>query len=312
MKTLTTSPVIFNEQEHTYTLNGNHLSGITPIVGWMFPMTYAGIPQETLDRAAAYGKDVHRRCNLLDLYHIEDDNPHVKDYADLKTANQLTAQKCEYIISDGKRVASAIDVVFTDKDGDVVLGDIKTTSKINIENVTLQLNLYVYLFERMNPELKAKRLLVVWLPKPQYGHATIMDCKRISDDLCERIIEAYTKGEDPASLRVEFYGAIGFQVTHNDTTLPDNLREVEESIVSMEQAIKEMKEKSDQLKKGLLELMQMHDVKKWEGEQIILTRKLPSIRLVLDTAKVKEKFPDAYYECLKESATGESLTIKIK
>ena len=43
-KNLVCSPVVFNNEHHTYTLNGHTLSGVTPIVAWLFPDTYQGIP----------------------------------------------------------------------------------------------------------------------------------------------------------------------------------------------------------------------------------------------------------------------------
>ena len=42
-KALVSSPVVFNEEHHTYTLNGHQLSGVTPIIAWLFPDTYRGI-----------------------------------------------------------------------------------------------------------------------------------------------------------------------------------------------------------------------------------------------------------------------------
>jgi hypothetical protein len=58
--------------------------------------------------------------------------------------------------------------------------------------------------------------------------------------------------------------------------------------------------------------MQQNNVKKWEGEHIVLTRKEASVRTTLDTAKVKSQYPDVYAACCKESKTSESLMIKIK
>ena len=66
MRSLYESPVVFNPEHHTYDLNGHQLSGVTPIIAWLFPDTYKGIPQSVLDNAANYGKMIHSKCELFD------------------------------------------------------------------------------------------------------------------------------------------------------------------------------------------------------------------------------------------------------
>ena len=97
-----------------------------------------------------------------------------------------------------------------------------------------------------------------------------------------------------------------------ETWLPANIRQVELEIAAIEREQKWMKSRSEELKSGLLKLMQENGVKKWEGEHIILTLKEGSVRKSLDSSKVKADYPDVYYECLKESEVAESLTIRLK
>ena len=219
MKNLKKSPVVFNEDEHTYELNGKLLSGITPIVGWMFPKTYEGISEDVLQKAADYGHDIHKRCNMLDLYGIFDDHESVKDYYTLREENGWLPVDCEYLVSDEYRVASCIDVVYSDIHGNVVLGDIKTTSQIHVENVTLQLNLYAYLFEMQNPNMVVDKLVCIWLPKPQYGKARILECKRIPNNFCEVVIEGFVKGLDGGEYRDAFLKIIGYDVVKTNLCL---------------------------------------------------------------------------------------------
>ena len=70
---LVESRVVFDNEHHTYTLDGRELSGVTPIVKWLFPDTYKGIPQSVLDRAAEYGTLIHSKCELADSMGIVDD-----------------------------------------------------------------------------------------------------------------------------------------------------------------------------------------------------------------------------------------------
>jgi hypothetical protein len=311
MKNLKKSPVVFNEEEHTYELNGKLLSGITPIVGWMFPKTYEGIPEDVLQKAADYGHDIHKRCNMLDLYGIFDDHESVKDYYQLREENGWLPVDCEYLVSDNKRVASCIDVVYTDIHGKVVLGDIKTTSQIHVENVTLQLNLYAYLFEMQNPNMHVDKLVCIWLPKPQYGKAKILECERIPNNFCEVVIEGFVNGLDGGEYRDTFLKLIGYDVVKKAETLPEKFREMEKEIATNETQMKILEARSKELKSGLLQLMQEYGKDKWVGEYITITRRAGAKRVTLDTAKVKAKYPDVYADCVKESISAESLTIKV-
>ena len=60
------SPVVFHDKEHRYDLDGQDLHGITPIIAWLFPNTYQGIPQSVLNKAAEYGSLIHSKCELYD------------------------------------------------------------------------------------------------------------------------------------------------------------------------------------------------------------------------------------------------------
>ena len=136
------SSVIFNETEHTYTLKGKKLGGVTAIVKWLFPDTYTDIPEAVLMKAAAHGSLIHSKCELYDTCGLGDDLPEVQEYIRLKAENSLTTEANEYLVDDGKDIASSIDVVFSKgEDGCYPLADIKTTSKIHVDNVTLQLSI---------------------------------------------------------------------------------------------------------------------------------------------------------------------------
>ena len=78
-KALVSSPVVFNEEHHTYTLNGHQLSGVTPIIAWLFPDTYKGIPQSVLAQAAAHGSEVHKACEVYDSLDILPDDENLKE-----------------------------------------------------------------------------------------------------------------------------------------------------------------------------------------------------------------------------------------
>ena len=310
------SSVIFNETEHTYTLNGKKLSGVTAIVKWLFPDTYTDIPESVLMKAAAHGSLIHSKCELYDTCSLGDDLPEVQEYIRLKNENSLTTEANEYLVDDGKDIASSIDVVFSKgEDGCYPLADIKTTSKIHVDNVTLQLSIYAYLFELCNKGKKAGKLYVIWLPKEKYGKAELMELKRVTTAACKKIIKAYLAKEDSIPYRVKYFGVE--KKTENtgiepiEEALPVSLKDAENEIIKLETAIKELEAKQKEMKAGLLSLMVEHNVKKWSSERLTITRKLDGTRESLDTAKLKKEYPDVYAECVKVSPTKGSITIKV-
>lgn len=316
MAKLNESPVIFDNGAHTYTLNGVRLSGVTAIVKWMFPETYKDIPQSVLEKAAAHGTQVHMKCELYDSLGIGDDMPEVLDYIRLKEEQGLTTLVSEYLVDDGAHISSSIDKVFNaDESCCYPLADLKTTSKVHNDNVTLQLSIYAYLFELNNPGLKAGRLMCFWLPKKQYGDAAVIDLRRIPTEGCKEIISAYLAKEDAAPCREKWFGAEGtsasMEIEPIEEALPVELKDAEDEIIKIETAVKELEAKKEELKKGLYDLMVKHNVKKWQSKRLQLIRKLDGTRETLDSAKVKKNYPEVYQDCKKISAVKGSLTIKV-
>ena len=308
------SPVIFDEAAHTYTLEGVRLSGVTAIVKWMFPDTYKDIPQSVLEKAAEHGSLIHKKCEQYDNCGFGDDLQEVREYVRLKAENGLTTLENEYLVDDGKDIASSIDVVFDkDESGMYSLADIKTTSKIHKDNVTLQLSIYAYLFERCNKGKKVGRLFVIWLPKEQYGKAELMELKRIGSADCKKIVKAYVAKEDATPYREKCFGGVeaSTEIEPIEEAMPANLKDAEDEIIKIETQLKQMEERKKELKEGLYELMVQHNVKKWQSKRLQIIRKLESTRESIDTAKVKKQYPEVYAECLKTSKVKGSITINI-
>lgn len=314
MAKLNESPVIFDNDAHTYTLNGVHLSGVTAIIKWLFPETYQDIPQSVLERAAEHGSLIHKKIEMFDKCGLGTETREVAEYARLKNEHGLTTVANEYLIDDDKHIASSIDIVFKEEDGVYSLADIKTTSKIHKDNVTLQLSIYAYLFERCNKGKKAGKLYVIWLPREQYGDPELMELQRIPTAGCKAIINAYIKREDDkrAELRSKYFTTSdSTEVELKEEALPASLKDAEDAIISLETEIKALEEKRKELKEGLHNLMIEHGVKKWQSDRLQLIRKLDGTRESVDTARLKKEYPDVYADCRKVSAVKGSITINI-
>ena len=295
MITLNQSPVIFNELDHTYTLDNKSLNGVTSILNrQLFADKYSGISDEVLNKAAEYGKGVHESIELYDSLGIGEDEDAVKSYIKLCQKEGLTRLDNEYLISDNDYVASSIDVVFDD----CSLADIKTTSHLDEEYVSWQLSIYAYLFEKQNPDLQANRLLAIWIPKARYGKPKVVEVSRKPVSEVIRLIEADKAGQ-------QYVPSVA---SSTEITIAND---VVQEVIRIERELKELKDKQTELREGLLKQMQDHNIKSFKTDGLSLTRKLATTKTSLDSKMLQEKYPDIYNECLKTSEVKESLLIKI-
>lgn len=295
MITLNQSPVIFNELDHTYTLDDKSLNGVTSILNrQLFADKYSGISDEVLNKAAEYGKGVHESIELYDSLGIGEDEDAVKSYIKLCQKEGLTRLDNEYLISDNDYVASSIDVVFDD----CSLADIKTTSHLDEEYVSWQLSIYAYLFEKQNPDLQANRLLAIWLPKARYGKPKVVEVPRKPVSEVIRLIEADKAGQ-------QYVPSVA---SSTEITIAND---VVQAVICIERELKELKDKQTELREGLLKQMQDHNIKSFKTDGLSLTRKLATTKTSLDSKMLQEKYPEIYNECLKTSEVKESLLIKI-
>lgn len=308
---LNKSNVNFDNNRHEYTLGEKKLSGVTPIVKWVYPDTYKNIPDYVLQKAAEYGSMVHAKCEMADRLGIEEEGV-VKEYLNIKRELHLATVENEYLVSDEKAIASSIDVVLRDlvaeEDNTVVLADIKTTSTLHMECVRLQLSIYAYLFTLNNPKMKVSKLFAFWLPKPQYGKSGYKEVKCISAGLVERIMEAYINGEDGTSFAHLIEAEVKEERKEEGELMSDD--EVAE-LVDIEKTIARLKERETEIKSILFDRLKKSGERKWGNDLLTLTLKAASTRITVDSKKLKEAYPDVYDDCSKISEIAESLTVKV-
>lgn len=301
------SPVVFEPEHHTYNLNGKMLSGVTAIVKWLFPNTYAGIPDSVLMRAADYGTLIHSKCELYDSLGIVDD-PIVEDYKRIIKDAGLEVALSEYLVSDEKNIASSIDKVFMDDS----LGDIKTTSKIHEVNVTVQLSIYAYLYE-LQTGRKANKLYLIWLPKPQYGQPMVKELTRIPADVCKYVVEVYAADGDPLSAitALSHYITAEPEKKRVKGEIPDGMQATIEELMMVKQQLDELTEREKELKKQVLTAMQNVNEDSWCNDLIQFTRKATYERESIDSKELKAKMPEVYESFKKTTKVAESISYKL-
>ena len=307
-KVLTSSPVLFEEDGHTYTLNGHTLQGVTPIIAWLFPETYKGIPQSILNQAAEYGSLIHKKCELADSMGIVDDDI-VRDYQEIMQQHGLKVMLSEYLVSDEENIASCIDKVTENYD----LCDLKTTSKVHIPNVTMQLSIYAWLFEMQNPGIKAGELYCVWLPKPQYGQADIIWLKRVPSEICAEIVQIYLNSPDDILNARAILAQTGFEFERQKQTgdVPEAFSDLMDELITISETKKQLEEREKAIKEIVLTQMQKDGADKWGNDLIQITRMAAYERVSIDSKLLKELHSEIYKACSKTTKYSESLTYKV-
>lgn len=307
------SAVVFDRSSHTYMKDGQELHGVTPIVRWLFPETYAGIPQSVTDAAAEYGSMIHSACQMSDVVGIAE-HESVVAYQDLKKAFGLKTIANEFLVSDEVAVASSIDVVCEEQgvEGDALI-DIKTTSKVHTSHLAVQLSIYAWLYEWQTGR-NVGNLYCCWLPKKRYGEPAMLPVMRIPADVCQFIVNQYFGGVTNEACR-EKLDASG---VHGDSSIakvtqdiPAEYIDVVEQVISIETELKSLKEREKTLKDGLLALMRENGVKKWQGDGLTLTYVGETTRKAVDSTKLRKDYPEVYEACMKESKVSDSIKISV-
>lgn len=287
--------VEFNQEKHEYWLDGKQLQGVTGILERrLFPDKYKFVSKEMMDAAKERGTFVHEQVELADSLGVNPDVTEVQNYLKLKDEHGFKTLESEYLVTDNEHYASSIDIVLTDKDADgVILADIKTTSKFDKESVSWQLSIYAYFFEMMNPKVKVKSLLGVWL---RGDIARFIEVPRKPVELVKALLLA-----DISDMPFTWASEI-----------PDYVSIEEELIIALSQRKAEIDEELETIKAQLMERMAADGKKSIDTGKVLITLKAASTQMRFDSKKLMADNEDLYNKYLKETSVKESLTVKVR
>ncbi|MBQ1484917.1 MAG: hypothetical protein IIZ44_00520 [Muribaculaceae bacterium] len=295
---LTSCGVVFNEQDHTYTLEGKQLQGITGVLQRrLFPDKYADVDPEVLAKAAARGTAIHRYCQIYDeLGIVTEGCEEVTHYAAMCKALDLVPVASEYLVTDGEHYASKIDAVYQGEKG-VILNDRKTTYHLDKEYVSWQLSIYAWMFERMNPGVEVEGLTATWMRE---GICEYVGIDRKDASLVEALLQADINDEP-------------FQYYPDADDVPDYISKVQRELANIDSSMKMLKARQDALKAEVLARMSEEHASTIRTELATFSRVAPSQKYVFDEKRFMENHRDIYDQyCTKLQSRKESLTIKFK
>lgn len=291
------SEVAFDEGAHTYTLHGKTLSGITAVIrAKLFPTEYDNVSQAVLDKAAERGHRVHSALEMWDTLGMPtDDCPELDNYIRLDAMHEFLRHHLasEYIVSDNERYASGIDKVYQDGEKSVVLADIKTVYSLNTEYVSWQLSVYAYLFSLLNPEVKVSGLYAIHL---RGDKARVVEVGRKSD----------------AQVRWLLYDEpIASDLDRAANAFPQILS-AEARLISLKAAAERAAAEYEQVRQGILAIMEEYDVKHYESDRLVLTRKADTERTTFDTKRFRAEHPDLYAQYASTATAKGGILIKVR
>lgn len=293
---LSKSDVRFVSDGHHYYLGDKELLGVTStLVKRAFPNDYDGVSDAVLKRAAERGSNVHEVVELYEDLGAMTDMPELRNYISIMDSNHLEHIESEYIVTDGERYASAIDHVYMDDEGGIVIADVKTTYKRNYDKVACQLSIYKRFFEMMNPHLRVSKCVLIWLRGENYEYRELNPW---ADDVLNMLFEADKEDKK-------------FDIASTYGDLPSKFAEVENEVARLEVAVKAALARQKELKNGLYELMEKNNVKSFTGCKVKLTRVLPTDKTQFDTKAFQKDNPELYEKYIKKTPSQGSLRITL-
>lgn len=295
--------VIYDPNTHTYTdAQGLELSGITGIIKqFICPNAYADVPAEVLESARIRGNKLH---SLLELYAngtfanvTEEDAEIIDNFNSMALAlEDYTCLASEYVVSNNELTASPIDLLALDYEGNLVIIDLKTTSTLNVDFVTWQLNFYRYFLE-IQTGLKTDKMQALHVSG---GKAKFVKVQNIANEHLDYMLYcAYNFAEFKNPLQVEENKIAKLEAIYREKKV-------------LEDKIKALEEEEEQIKAEVIAEMKTNAVKTYESDTIRVTYKSESVKNSFDSKKFAEVEPELYKNYLKTCKIKESLTIKLK
>ena len=275
----------FDEKSHTYTIDGIKIPSVSEILNTVLGGNYDQVPEHILKQASEKGTLVHFEIELFENDGVAGFTEEFLQYLKFKKATGIKIYDMEQIIYNKEFVeyAGRYDI-----STDESLIDIKTTYKLDIERVTWQQNLY----NNGLPKPKEK-LFVLWLrpDKWEFIELQVKTKKEIND-----FLQKYANGDKMEK-----------EIIKLDCLTPVTLPDLKNCL----KQIKEFEQKADEFKKLILKEMKERNLKQYNDGELVISFVDADERESLDTAKIKEKYPEIYQECKKVTKVKESIRIKI-
>ena len=303
---------------HIYMLGFKELSGVTALLNEMlFKDKYNGISKEVLNNAANRGTAIHEAVQSYELgqpFSISDDleehesiaKKAVKSWVTFRSHegikySALVTTHSEYLVSNEEDLATKIDLTMYDEGW--TIGDIKTTSKLDMDFLSWQLSIEAYLFERQTGQ-KVKKLLAMWYDR-KANRWQWYEVERKSDEEIENLINAWRDKKN---------GVEVFEFKEEEKELPAPIVQLGKLLAEKEQQINTLKTESEMFRTRLLEEMKKYGIMQIKTDDCTISYVAPSTKQTFNKDVALATYPDlAEVESIyKVSNVKESIKIILK
>lgn len=282
------SQVTFDAATHTYHLGGVVLQGITgTLIKRAFPDKYKDIDPEVLAEAARKGHELHEAIQNFDRFGITSNDERLGNYTHIKEYYGFTTIENEYLVSDNEHYASSIDVVMENKQGEVVLADIKTTYTLDRASTALQLSIYKRWFEQMNDGLKVTHICAIWMPNKDHSICDVVELSPVSNDVIDALIEADLNDEPFEYMSV-----------------PNGYDELEAEYRRFAQMKAEAEAGIEQVKTRLMEMMKTENLSQIKSGYYTVSYIPEKVGKRFDSTLFKSENKELYNKYMKDSVTA--------
>lgn len=287
------SPVVFEEEQHKYTLGERELSGITKLISrHLFPDKYKDIPEAILNAAAERGSLIHKEVEdwlINKEFGFTDEL-----YAFKQSGFSYEKVYPEFLVNNDK-YATKIDIVAIDS-STVDLYDIKTTYNLDKDYLSWQLSIDAYLFEHMT-NYPVNKLGYIWL---RGDKCEIGDIVRKSDKEVEDLLNAESNCE----------------IYTQELILPQaemaQIIKLESYIKTLDEQKKKAEAEAKEFKQKLITAMEARGIKKLSLDNLSITYVAPTKKISIDSKRLKEELPEIAKSYMQESNVKASVRITIK
>ena len=305
MDLVNNTQVFFEPLSHTYLCGDKVLIGVTTLMAkhGLSP-DYSNIPAATLKKAADEGTAIHREIQDYDNGLSVLRTPLIEEYIALCAEKGLKFVASEYLVSDNETVASSIDCVYGEKN-EVVLVDIKTTTKPHMRPLAWQLGCYKVFFERQNPGKKVVGCYCLHIDRKA---KTIKGLIPV-DVVTEAEVDALITAEREGRIYIDEYEEPSAEIVLTDEELSAYVVQASE-IATLKDKIKQIEESLKGLDKRVLDYMIEHNLETMEGGGGVFKVKKAYERTSIDTDRLKKMQPGIYDQYKKTTTVAASLTFK--
>lgn len=183
----------FDEESHTYWVNGIITPCVSEILHFIFPDKYKGVNKAILSNKAKYGTIIHSAIECLEkglkipeLDYIQEAS--IEQYKKIKSKYNIEVLTQEVRIQYQGLYAGTYDMEANVK-GIHSLIDIKTTAELDMEYLSWQLSFYELAYGS-----KFEKLYCLWLPKRGLGK--LVEIKRKPKKELLKVLEEFYNAHD--------------------------------------------------------------------------------------------------------------------